>query len=292
MESLLSLARGIHYSADDDLLSQTMSDSEEHQCCHCNKSSNTTKCSMCQVAWYCNADCQKRDWGSHKAGCTQAGCLQLIEAITESNGDVVVRLAKTKRVLNGKVDYTFLQESRHDGSDDEQVTLKKWTALHQCVRLSNTKMMKILLDLGANVEIKDADGETPVFVASSSSDPELARLLLQAGANPNVKAKDGWSALMVATRDGYHQIVKYLLDAGADVFGARDMFGRTALDLATLSARGQPTRFRGGETMEEARANSLALQQKGGSYLFRDILASQNHHRRRAITLFVIALKL
>jgi hypothetical protein len=271
---------------------------------------------MCQAAWYCNADCQKRDWGSHKAGCTQAGCLQLIEAITESNGDVVVRLAKTKRVLNGKVDYTFLQESRHDGSDDEQVTLKKWTALHQCVRLSNTKMMKILLDLGANVEIKDADGETPVFVASSSSDPELARLLLQAGANPNVKAKDGWSALMVATRDGYHQIVKYLLDAGADVFGARDMFGRTALDLATLSARGQPTRFRGGETMEEARvrarlyslvearrkelggiirrlvANSLALQQKGGSYLFRDILASQNHHRRRAITLFVIALKL
>jgi hypothetical protein len=209
---------------------------------------------MCQAAWYCNTDCQKLDWGSHKAGCTQAGCLQLIEAITESNGDVATRLARTKRVLNGKVDYTFLRESRH-APDDEHVTLKKWTALHQCVRLSNTEMMKILLDLGANVEIKDADGETPVFVASSSRDPEMARLLLQAGANPNVKAKDGWSALMMATRDGYHQIVKYLLEAGADVFGASDMFGRTALDLAALSAR-QPTRFRGEETMEEAKARS------------------------------------
>jgi hypothetical protein len=29
-------------------------------------------------------------------------------------------------------------------------------------------MMKILLDRGANVEIKDADGERPVFVASPS----------------------------------------------------------------------------------------------------------------------------
>jgi ankyrin repeat protein len=61
---------------------------------------------------------------------------------------------------------------------------------------------------------------------------------------------------MMATRDGYHKIVKYLLEAGADVFAGKDMFGRTALDLATLSARGQPIRFRGGETMEEARARS------------------------------------
>jgi hypothetical protein len=224
-----------------------MSESEDQQCSHCSKSGNAMKCGICQAAWYCNADCQKLDWDSHKASCTQAGCRKLIEAITESNGDVVARLAKTKRVLNGKVDYT-LPEGEH--------TFKKWTALHQCVRITNTEMMKILLDRGANVEIKDADGETPLFVASSSGDPELVRLLLQAGANPNVKAKDGWSALMMATRDGYHQVVKQLLEAGADVFGARDMFGRTALDIATFFAQGQPTRFSQGETMEEARAKT------------------------------------
>jgi ankyrin repeat protein len=227
----------------------TMSGIEDHQCSHCNKSGITTKCSICQAAWYCNADCQKLDWGSHKASCTKAGCLHLIEAITENNGDAVMRLAKTKRILNGKVDYTFLEES-----PGERTTLKKWTALHQCVRLSNTEMMKILLDRGANVEIKDADGETPVFVASSSRDPELVRLLLQAGANPNVKAKDGWSALMMASRDGHHQVVKDLLEAGADVFGASDMFGRNVLDIASLSNQG--IRLSEGETMEEARAKS------------------------------------
>jgi ankyrin repeat protein len=117
-------------------------------------------------------------------------------------------------------------------------------------------MMKILLDFhDVNVEIKDVDGETPLFVASSSREAELVRLLLQAGADPNAKAKDGWSALMMATRDGYHQVVEYLLEAGADVFGARDMFGRTALDIATTT-RGQPVRFIKGESMEEARAKS------------------------------------
>jgi ankyrin repeat protein len=137
---------------------------------------------------------------------------------------------------------------------DEHTTLKKWTASHQCVRDSNTEMMKILLDHSANMEIKDADRETPVFVAISCRNPEVIRLLLQAGANPNDKARDGWSALMMATRDGCHEVIKYFLEAGADVYDARDMFGRNALDLATLSTSLQPTRFRQGETMEEAEA--------------------------------------
>lgn len=226
-----------------------MSGNEDHQCSHCKKSGVTTKCSVCQAAWYCNADCQKLNWDSHKPSCTRAGCLQLIEAIKESKGDVVARLAKTKRVLNGKVDYTFLQKSQ-----DEHTTLEKWTALHECVRSANTEMMKILLDRGANVEIKDVDGETPLFVASTSRDPELVRLLLQAGANPDAKAKDGWSALMMATRDGSHEIVKYLLEAGADVYGGRDMFGRNAMDIATMFSQGGPTRMSKGETPAEAQA--------------------------------------
>jgi hypothetical protein len=184
--------------------------------------------------------------------CTHAGCMHLLKAITESKGDVVARLAKTKRVLNGKIDYEFSEESPHGPT----TTLKKWSALHECVRLSNTDMMKILLDHDAKVEIRDADGETPLFVASSSREPELVRLLLQAGADPNTEAKDGWSALMMATRDGYYLVVKYLLEGGADVFGARDMFGRTALDIATKFAQEQPVRFIEGETMEEARAKS------------------------------------
>jgi hypothetical protein len=56
-------------------------------------------------------------------------------------------------------------------------------------------MMKMLLDL-KTWRSRTLMGETPVFVASTSRDPELARIkLLQAGANPNAKAKDGWSAL-------------------------------------------------------------------------------------------------
>jgi radical SAM protein with 4Fe4S-binding SPASM domain len=27
------------------------------------------KCSRCKAVWYCSAECQKKDWGSHKTKC-------------------------------------------------------------------------------------------------------------------------------------------------------------------------------------------------------------------------------
>ncbi len=71
-------------------------------------------------------------------------------------------MAKTKRVLNGKVDYTAT--SPREGIEE---TLGKWTALHQCVREGRPEMMKIIVENGANVEIKDVDGATPVFVRAA-----------------------------------------------------------------------------------------------------------------------------
>jgi ankyrin repeat protein len=54
----------------------------------------------------------------------------------------------------------------------------KWTGLHQCVRQQNVEMMKILIENGANLEIKDVDGETPTFLVSSASAPEILEVLL------------------------------------------------------------------------------------------------------------------
>jgi hypothetical protein len=68
-----------------------------------------------KLAWYRNADCQKLDWVHIRASHSQAGC-QLIEAITESNGDVVTRLAKTKRVLNGIILPTRIADAPDDES--------------------------------------------------------------------------------------------------------------------------------------------------------------------------------
>lgn len=40
------------------------------QCCTtCNKKGITKKCTACKKVFYCNTDCQKQDWPTHKAFC-------------------------------------------------------------------------------------------------------------------------------------------------------------------------------------------------------------------------------
>jgi ankyrin repeat protein len=227
-------------------------ESSSMECCsNCSKKRADCEvlkaCGVCHAVSYCGADCQKAHWEEHKSTCTQVACQKLLSAIGANDVEQVTRLAKTKRVLNGKIDYSFNREG-------EVQTLDKWSALHECVRGGHTEMMKILLAHGPKVEIKDADGETPLFVASSGRKPELVPLLLKAGADPDAKAHDGWTCLMMAARDGDYESVKALLEGGADLQMGRDMFGRTALDIVKQMRTGQGVRMVDGETWEQAMA--------------------------------------
>jgi hypothetical protein len=178
-------------------------------------------------------------------------CRRLIQAIEEDNEDIVKSLAKVKRVLNGRVDYTPLD----NGMGPAGEVLGKWSALHECVRKKRLNLLRILIDNKANLEIKDVDGETPAFVASTQNDEygEILRTLLEAGANPHAKASDGWSCLMMAARDHNTEAVMTLLEFGASVHDGHDMFGRTALDIVAQCSTGQGLRINNNQTYEEAK---------------------------------------
>ena len=190
-------------------------------------------CAVCKSVRYCSADCQKDHWKSHKSQCTQEAVLNLFKAIQNNDSEMLQRLAKTKRVVNGKVDYTPTDwEDAHE--------MGHWTPLHECVRCNNVAAMDTLIAGGlANLNIKDADGESPVFVSASNSNPDLLLTLLKAGADPDAVAGDGFSALMMAVRDGHYENTKALLEAGANLYRGGNMFGRGAVELAQMQASGQ-----------------------------------------------------
>lgn len=233
--------------------SQTMNDNDDPvqiQCKQCAKSSNDMKkCSVCLDVYYCSVECQKADWTSHKKICTQVACRKLIQAIEEDQEDIVKSLAKVKRVLNGKVDYQPLD----NGAGPEGEVLGKWSALHECVRKKRPGLMEILIENKANLEIKDVDGETPAFVASTQSDGgELLRILFEAGANPHATA---------SARDHNTDNVMTLLEFGANVHDGHDMFGRTALDIVALCSTGQGLRKNNNQTYEEAKEECEYVKQ-------------------------------
>ena len=86
------------------------------------------------------------------------------------------------------------------------------------------KMTTVLLEAGANPNLQDEAGVTPLMVANSK---DVVVALLKAGADPNLADKEGKTALMGADME----LTKTLLAAGADP-KKKDESGRTAADYA------------------------------------------------------------
>ncbi|GAX11857.1 hypothetical protein FisN_20Lh086 [Fistulifera solaris] len=216
---------------------------EHHLCAVCQQEA-TQRCSRCQETWYCSVEHQRQDWKEHKANVClveDPRVLQLVEAITNNNRAVVEELASVPTVLNGKV-ASYNPSGR---------PLRKWAPLHECVRAENLDLLQLLLQKQPKLEVKDGDGETPLFIAASAREPRIVRALLTAGANPNACGNDGWSALMMATRNADLETVQAFFDSGVDVYAGHDMFGRSAVDFAQALATGQGLSVCEGEDFEE-----------------------------------------
>ena len=79
-------------------------------------------------------------------------------------------------------------------------------------------------------------GSNALTVAAEYNQEEVVKLLLANGANANLANIRGITPLMNASANGHENIVKLLLDNGADV-NAKSHNGLTALDLAETNKR-------------------------------------------------------
>jgi hypothetical protein len=93
---------------------------------------------------------------------------------------------------------------------------------------------------GADINMADQSGRTAIFhvistgTTSLESMSKIVKLLLQRGADPDARDSDGWSPLMKASWLGHEEVVQQLINSGANVNG-RDNKGFTALNVASLN---------------------------------------------------------
>ena len=112
-----------------------------------------------------------------------------------------------------------------------------WTALLEAIVLSNggekhQRIVQLLVNHGADVNLPDKDGVTPLKHAQARGYKAIERILLAAGARLDAGASQAIDLQMIAAAgQGDVETVKRLLAQGAGVH-ARDDHGRTALIAA------------------------------------------------------------
>ncbi len=82
--------------------------------------------------------------------------------------------------------------------------------LHSSVAANNEDISKILLEAGAEVNIRQSSGLTPLHSAAHHGNIELIILLLEAGADITIKTEDGNTPADMAYTSGHIEIAKIL----------------------------------------------------------------------------------
>ncbi|CAG0902819.1 unnamed protein product, partial [Cyprideis torosa] len=122
------------------------------------------------------------------------------------------------------------------GAPVEAEDKDKWRPLHlACGKVPHFDCARLLVNAGADVNARTADGRTPFLIAAESNQEEILRLLAHSGADISLADDDRWTLLHLAADRGHTSSVACLLVMGAPVEAAEKKWKARPLHLACVS---------------------------------------------------------
>jgi len=188
----------------------------------------------------------------------------VVQAILDTDEDT------THQNLQGN---TMLHEAAHAGSSQIAVILLNAGAnpnatdnidrspIHHAVIWGTLNILKLCVEKGGDIDLKDAEGQTVLHMAASAGNNEILSWLLssQVGSQIAIDSRDskGQTALFLAAKFNKRRACSILLENGANLL-TRDRFGRTALHAALAAQSIESSRV-----LIEAGGDMFALDSAG-----------------------------
>ncbi|KAJ5212611.1 uncharacterized protein N7498_004257 [Penicillium cinerascens] len=110
---------------------------------------------------------------------------------------------------------------------------RKQTPLFLAASHGRESVVKLLLNMGAKVDLPDKDGKSPLHEAAEEDYEKIAQILLDKGADIEMRNSNNYTPLYLAAGRGYDTMTTLLLDRGANVDSMSDD-GRTVLHAAAM----------------------------------------------------------
>lgn len=121
----------------------------------------------------------------------------------------------------------------------DQVDMKDdtgWGLLHLACCRGLFSMVKLIVEHGADIELLDPDGWTPLHhLAEFNQNQEILSYLIEKGVDLDAKDKYGSTALHYAVRNHAFEMVRQLVECGANL-DAEDDSNRSVLDEAEYAS--------------------------------------------------------
>lgn len=108
------------------------------------------------------------------------------------------------------------------------------TAMHFAIKHNKRLMLKVLVNNGFKINIRDNSGRTPLSYAIELKNYTITKELLLLGANPNIRNSSEQAALHFISKTGDVKMLKVLLNSNADI-NSIDRLKRTPIHWAVYN---------------------------------------------------------
>lgn len=160
-------------------------------------------------------------WAVPAAAQQQSQSYKFLEAVRKGDGNTVTQM---------------LDQPGQTIINTRDVT-KGEGALHIVVKRGDSTYLQYLLAKGADPNLRDGNGDTPMLLAVQAAQPALVELLIRGKANVNLANGRGETPLIHAVQRRELGMVRVLLAAGADADQTDNVAGMSARDYAKADTR-------------------------------------------------------